>query len=79
MNKSQLNSQLREHMPVVSSEDEELGLVDRLEGDEIKLTKDETGQHHYIPADWIESIDDEVHIDRSGREVMRDWTTTPRF
>jgi hypothetical protein len=80
MNESQLKAKIREHMPILSSEDEELGLVDRLEGDEIKLTKDESGQHHYIPADWVESIDDdEVHVGRTGREVMKDWTTTPRF
>jgi hypothetical protein len=78
--KKQELSKLREHMPVISSEDEELGLVDRIEGDEIKLTKDMSGQHHYIPAEWVTDIDDdEVHIDRSGREVMQEWSKKPNF
>jgi hypothetical protein len=80
MDQGQLKAKLREHMPVLTSEDEELGLVDRIEGDEIKLTKDMSGQHHYIPAEWVTSIDEEeVHIDRSEREVLKEWTTTPRF
>ena len=39
--------------------------------------KDKTGQHHYIPLDWVTSVDDKVHIDRPGQQAMSEWTTTP--
>ncbi|MGZ5012214.1 MAG: DUF2171 domain-containing protein, partial [Methylobacter sp.] len=37
-------------MPVVCSQDGQFATVDHMEGqDVIKLNKDKTGQHHYIP------------------------------
>lgn len=68
---------IREHMPVVCSNNQQFGTVDKVEGDSIKLTKDQSGQHHYIPASWVRSVDDKVHIDRPGDQAMREWTTTP--
>jgi hypothetical protein len=66
------------HMPVVCSENREFGTVDGIEGhSSIKLTKDESGQHHFIPLDWVTAVDDKVHIDRPGREAMAEWTTKP--
>jgi len=65
-------------MPVVGSEEGQFGTVDHVEGaSSIKLKKDETGEHHYIPLDWVTSVDDKVHIDRPGKQAMREWTTTP--
>jgi hypothetical protein len=74
-------SKISPHMPVVCSENGQFAVVDHLEGtDSIKLTKDETGQHHYIPVDWVVSLDDKVHIDRPGKQAMREWSTTrPRL
>jgi hypothetical protein len=69
---------IRPHMPVVSSEDGEFATVDHIEGhSSIKLAKDDDGQHHYIPLEWVTSVDDKVHIDRSTHQAMREWTTTP--
>ncbi|MGE3074749.1 MAG: DUF2171 domain-containing protein [Dehalococcoidia bacterium] len=67
--------QIKEHMPVVCSENGQFGVVDHLEGDMIKLTKDDSGQHHYIPLSWVTSVDDKVHIDRPGDQAMREWKT----
>lgn len=77
MDTTQLKSQIREHMPVVCSEDVQFGTVDRVEGDSIKLTRDDSGQHHYIPTSWVTRVDDKVHIDRPGRQAMKEWTTSP--
>jgi hypothetical protein len=67
------------HMPVVGAGDEELATVDHVEGhSSIKLTKDANGQHHYIPLDWVTSVDDKVHVDRTRDQAMREWTTSPR-
>jgi hypothetical protein len=46
-------------------------------GDTIKLTKDEQGQHHWIPLSWVTRVDDQVHVDRPGDEVKKEWMTQP--
>lgn len=67
---------IKPHMPVVGSNDGEFATVDHLEGsDAIKLTRDESGQHHYIPLDWVTSVDDKVHIDRPADQAMDRWST----
>ena len=66
------------HMPVVCSEDGQFATVDHIEGtDQIKLTKDKTGKHHYIPLAWVSSVDDKVHVDRPGGQAMREWSSEP--
>lgn len=69
-------SRIQEHMPVVCSNNKQFGTVDRVEGDSIKLTKDNQGQHHWIPMDWVNSVDDKVHVDRPGDQAMREWYTS---
>jgi hypothetical protein len=72
------NGLIKPHMPVVCSNNVQFAVVDRLEGrDLIKLAKDASGRHHYIPLIWVASVDDKVHIDRPGEQAMRDWSTTP--
>jgi hypothetical protein len=66
---------IRENMPVVCSNNGQFGTVDRVEGDQIKLTKDASGQHHYIPSSWVTTVDDKVHVDRPGDQAMREWKT----
>ena len=44
-------NQIKPDMPVVCSEDGQFAIVDHMEGpNTIKLTKDKTGQQHYI---WV--------------------------
>lgn len=67
---------IKPQMPVVASNDVQVGVVDHVEGrDHIKLTRDEQGQHHYIPLTWVTSVDDKVHVDRSPDDARREWTT----
>lgn len=71
-------SQIEEHMPVVCSNNKQFGTVDHIDsGDTIKLTKDEQGQHHWIPLSWVTSVDDKVHVDRPGDQAMKEWMTQP--
>ena len=71
-------SQIKPHLPVVCSNNGQFATVDHLEGqDMIKLSKDKSGEHHYIPLSWVKSVDDKVHIDRPGDQAMREWTTKP--
>ncbi|HEX7665635.1 MAG TPA: DUF2171 domain-containing protein [Polyangiaceae bacterium] len=69
--------QIKEHMPVVCSNEKQFATVDHVEGQSLKLTKDDKGQHHYIPLSWIRSVDDKVHIDRPGKDAMQEWKTQP--
>ena len=68
---------IREHMPVVCSNNEQFATVDRVEGPYIKLTKDDQGQHPWIPAAWVTRVDDKVHVDRPGQQAMREWLKAP--
>jgi hypothetical protein len=71
------SEQIKADMPVVCSENGQFATVDHVEGKSVKLTKDDKGQHHYIPLDWVKTIDDKVHIDRPGDKAMSDWSTKP--
>ncbi|MCU0703711.1 MAG: DUF2171 domain-containing protein [Fimbriiglobus sp.] len=55
-----LGGGIRPHLPVYASDGVMIGVVDRLEGDQIKLTRKEStdDQHHYVPTDWVQNVDD---------------------
>ena len=71
-------SQIKEHMEVVGSDGQHVGTVDKVEGDNIKLTKDDPqaqGQHRYIPLDSVASVDQNgvrlnVSADQAERQSM---------
>ena len=64
-------------MPVVCSESGQFAVVDHLEGDLIKLTRDNSGHPHYIPVSGVTSVDDKGHIDRPGKQAMTEWLAKP--
>lgn len=66
-------TKIREHMQVYANDNSVFGTVDHVEGESIKLTKDMSGQHHYIPTSWVEKVDDKVYLNRSRDEAMREW------
>ena len=70
-------NQIKPGMPVVCSQDGQFAVVDHMEGsDTIKLNKDEHGQHHYIPVNWVTSTaNGKVKVDRPGEQAMEEWTT----
>jgi hypothetical protein len=69
-------SQIKPHMPVVCSNNGQFATVDHLDkNNSIKLTKDDSGQHHWIPADWVTRVDQHVHVDRPGKQAMQEWYT----
>ena len=71
-------SKIMAHMPVVCSNDQQFATVDHVDsGDSLKLTKDEHGQHHWIPLTWVTRVDDKVHEDRPGDQEMREWMSSP--
>jgi hypothetical protein len=62
-------SSIHEHMTVIGADGVPVGVVDRVEGGRIKLTKESSGEgshqghHHYVPGDLVAEIDgDEVRL-----------------
>ncbi len=72
-------SGIREHMKVVGSDRQPVGTVDHIEGDRIKLARNDPqagGKHHYIPGDWVDGVDgDQVRLRQSAQEACSQWRT----
>ena len=70
-------AQIREHMEVIGADDVHVGVVDRVEtGGRIKLTRNDPlaeGAHHFIAPDWVERVDEHVHLNKDSTEVMALW------
>ena len=70
-------TRIKPHMPVICSEGGQFATVDHTDpGNMIKLTKDGSGQHHWIPMSWVTRVDEHVHIDRPGTQAMQEWSTS---
>jgi hypothetical protein len=70
-------SKIKEHMPVVASDGSKFATVDHMDGSLIRLTKDEQDQHHWIPTEWVDKVDDKVHLNRDSNQAKREWATSP--
>ncbi|MET0221809.1 MAG: DUF2171 domain-containing protein [Tardiphaga sp.] len=70
-------SEIKEHMDVISADRKMVGKVDHLDDDgRIKLTKNSSPDgrhHHFIPTDWIDHIDQHVHLNKTGADVTAHW------
>lgn len=55
---------IREHMDVYASCGTKVAVVDHLEGNTLKLTKNSSddGMHHYLPLSAVEKVDSSVHL-----------------
>src|SRR5690625_2061438 len=52
-----VRDQIQDHMPVVCSDGGQFATVDHLDkGNSIKLTRDDQGNHHWIPLDWVTRV-----------------------
>ena len=61
-------SQIREHMEVIGADGRHIGTVDRVEGDNIKLSKSDSadGHHHIINvADVADIKNDEIRLSKN--------------
>jgi hypothetical protein len=65
---------IREHMDVIASCGTKVGVVDHVEGNAIKLTKDSSpdGQHHFLPTSMVDRVDDKVHLNKNSEEARRE-------
>jgi len=69
------NADIRPHMDVVGSCGNKLGVVDCVEGDRVKLTKNDSpdGRHHFIPLGWVECVDSQVRLKKNSVETFQGW------
>jgi hypothetical protein len=61
-------SQIREHMKVIGADGRHIGTVDRVEGDNIKLSKSDSadGHHHIVNiADVADIKNDEIRLSKN--------------
>jgi hypothetical protein len=72
-------AQIKEHAEVVGSDGQHVGTVDKVEGNQIKLTKNDQnahGQHHVIPLDMVASVEgNTVRLNKSADEAKQQWHT----
>lgn len=64
---------IKEHAEVIGADGVHVGTVDRVEGDRIKLTKDDSGEgsheghHHYISLGLVAGVEsDKVRLSADG-------------
>lgn len=73
-------AEIKPGMAVVCGTDanEQFATVDHMEGNDIKLRRDDSGEHHYIPLDWAKrEVNGKIQVDRPASDVMKSWSTTP--
>jgi short-subunit dehydrogenase len=71
-------SEFGTHTTVLSADGQHLGTVDRVEGEQIKLTRadSEDGKHHFIPLSWIASATpNEIRLNRNAYVLRGQWET----
>ena len=66
---------IRERMDVIGSCGNKLGVVDHVNGGQIKLTKKDSpdGQHHLIPTSWVARVDEHVHLSKNCGQAKQEW------
>lgn len=69
-------AKVTEHMDVVGSDGAHVGTVDKVRGDRILLSKNDSdagGRHHSIPSRWIETVDTKVTLSKSSADAKQAW------
>ena len=68
-----LAGQIKSHMMVIDSEGRQVGTVDHVDGDRIKLTRAESpdGEHRYLPLSAVASVEaDAVRLAEGNRAML---------
>lgn len=65
-------NEVRERMKVVDKNGAEVGIVDEVEGNRIKLEQGSDNQHHYVEKDLIAEVEgNTVRLSVEAKEVKR--------
>jgi hypothetical protein len=75
--------QIQQNMRVVGSCGNYVGTVERVDGDEIRLTRNHPKagwENHWVPLTWVEGVDDDVvRLDRESWQARREWRPAAVF
>jgi len=69
-------TEIKEHMEVLGADGSHVGTVDEFdENGRIKLTRSDSidGVHHFIAANLVDHVDEQVHLSVSAEEAMAEW------
>lgn len=69
-------TQIKEHMEVVGSDGQHVGIVDKLEGERLKLTHHDSqaeGKHHFLPLIAVASVGEFVTLSMSAEAAKAQW------
>ncbi len=67
------HSAIKEHMNVIGADGVHVGTVDHLDGERIKLTRQDSvdGEHHYLPAGLVAAVEgDTVRLSATGATAV---------
>jgi hypothetical protein len=69
-------NQIKEHMEIVGADGAHIGIVDKIEGDRIKLTKRDSGaqgeHHRYVSAASIAGVEgNKVRLSSAGAAALQ--------
>ncbi len=76
MDISQIEEKIEEHMEVVGSDGQHVGIVDHLQDGKLKLTKHDSnadGVHHFIELSTISNIDSFVTLNVTSADAQAGW------
>jgi len=70
-------SNIMENMEVVGSDSQHVGMVDKVEGNWIRLKDNDvaaSGRNHYITLDTVDSIErDRLRLRHTAQDAMHEW------
>ncbi len=68
--------EVRAGQQVLGSDGGMIGVVEGVEGDVIAVrgSAEHGSGHHHVPADWVERVDDHVHLNRTAALARDTWT-----
>lgn len=71
------DAKIKERMDVIASCGTKVGVVDHVDDGAIQLTKNDSpdGQHHFIPTQWVDRVDQHVHLRKNSMETKQGWKT----
>ena len=69
-------SDIKEHMEVVGTDSEHVGIVDHIDGARLKLTHHDSqagGKHHFLPLSAVMSVGEFVMLSMTAAEAKSQW------
>lgn len=71
MTQNEHAQQIQPHMPIICADGHNHGVVDHLDGEYIKIAKDEQGKHHWLPLSAVDHVDEHVHLNLGHEQVKQ--------